>query len=116
MSTEYVIENDKTRRSLYCTRDFSAIEPEHLIGDALTIEHNLIKHLQITNEEYKLKYAKWASHVIATFIGGASAKDIDIHDDSYFFYREWQHCDTMYMSEEELDEWARQDRCNDYDY
>jgi hypothetical protein len=102
MSIEYVIENHKTKKSLYCTRAFGEIKPEHLVGDRITIEQNLINNLYSTDKEYTAKYAKWAAGVIEEFIDNATVEDIEIHTDDYFIYDDWEKDFNMYKSEKEL--------------
>lgn len=112
MSVEYVIENYKTKQFLYCTKIFGDLQPEHLIGDIMTIEHNLLQHLWFPRDSkfptYRPKYCKWVAHIIVKFVGDAELKDLDIHPDEYFCGAHTNYGPLMYMTETELDNWLKE--------
>lgn len=109
MSTQIVIDNHRTKRFLYCTQGWHDVTVADCFGHVQGVAQRLWdRHVDGCRNQRK-SYAIYAAHVLQDFLAGSEQSDIDIHDDSWFRheYQDWFPNGTMYMTNQDLDEWCQ---------
>ena|SRR3984957_2883576 len=103
MPVQIVIDNNKTKRYLYCTQAYHEISPEHCFGSLREVSNALYQNLW----DKRKAYCIWSAHIIVDFVQGCEPSDLDIHADEYFNSSCHDYGVCMYQSDRELDEWCQ---------